>query len=125
MLCVATALLSFLCVVASSFSKNNPTVKKSKDFSGIPLDATHGPRSRKFLITSGVARIYISTRSVKFKYRPWSSGLSVLVGDAAYAPSLLAGEGAGLAMAGAYVLAAELERANGDHTVAFSSYERR
>ncbi|MFZ3376022.1 MAG: hypothetical protein WA183_10745, partial [Chthoniobacterales bacterium] len=55
----------------------------------------------------------------------WSSGLSVLVGDAAYAPSLLAGEGAGLAMAGAYVLAGELERANGDHAAAFSSYECR
>jgi 2-polyprenyl-6-methoxyphenol hydroxylase-like FAD-dependent oxidoreductase len=55
----------------------------------------------------------------------WSRGRSVLVGDAAYAPSLLAGEGAGLAMAGAYILAGELERANGDHTVAFSSYERR
>jgi 2-polyprenyl-6-methoxyphenol hydroxylase-like FAD-dependent oxidoreductase len=55
----------------------------------------------------------------------WSRGRSVLVGDAAYAPSLLAGEGAGLAMAGAYILAGELERANGDHAVAFSSYERR
>jgi 2-polyprenyl-6-methoxyphenol hydroxylase-like FAD-dependent oxidoreductase len=55
----------------------------------------------------------------------WSSGLSVLVGDAAYAPSLLAGEGAGLAMAGAYILAGELERANGDHAAAFFSYECR
>jgi 2-polyprenyl-6-methoxyphenol hydroxylase-like FAD-dependent oxidoreductase len=38
----------------------------------------------------------------------WSSGRVVLVGDAAWAPSLLAGEGAGLALIGAYVLAGEL-----------------
>ena len=56
---------------------------------------------------------------------PWSRGRSVLVGDAAYAPSLLAGEGAGLAMAGVHIPGGELKRANGDHTVAFSSYERR
>jgi 2-polyprenyl-6-methoxyphenol hydroxylase-like FAD-dependent oxidoreductase len=55
----------------------------------------------------------------------WSRGRSVLVGDAAYAPSLLAGEGAGLAIVGAYILAGELETANGDHAVVFSSYERR
>jgi 2-polyprenyl-6-methoxyphenol hydroxylase-like FAD-dependent oxidoreductase len=45
----------------------------------------------------------------------WSTGRIVLVGDAAYCPSLLAGEGAGFAMAGGYLLAGELQRANGDH----------
>lgn len=38
----------------------------------------------------------------------WSVGRVALVGDAAYSPSLLAGEGASFAMAGAYVLAGEL-----------------
>jgi len=38
---------------------------------------------------------------------------TVLVGDAAYCPSLLAGEGAAFAMAGAYILAGELQRSNG------------
>jgi 2-polyprenyl-6-methoxyphenol hydroxylase-like FAD-dependent oxidoreductase len=55
----------------------------------------------------------------------WSQGRTVLVGDAAYCPSLLAGEGAGLAMAGAYVLAGELRQARGDHREAFIRYERR
>jgi 2-polyprenyl-6-methoxyphenol hydroxylase-like FAD-dependent oxidoreductase len=55
----------------------------------------------------------------------WSSGRVVLVGDAAYCPSLLAGEGASLAMAGAYILAGELDRCAGDHTVAFERYEQR
>jgi 2-polyprenyl-6-methoxyphenol hydroxylase-like FAD-dependent oxidoreductase len=53
----------------------------------------------------------------------WHRGRVVLLGDAAYCPSLLAGEGAGLAMAGAYVLAGELAKAHGDHTAAFERYE--
>lgn len=35
----------------------------------------------------------------------------------------LAGEGTGLAMIGAYVLAGELHRAGGDHAAAFARYE--
>jgi 2-polyprenyl-6-methoxyphenol hydroxylase-like FAD-dependent oxidoreductase len=54
----------------------------------------------------------------------WSRGRIALVGDAAYGPSLLAGEGTSLAMAGAYVLAGELATA-GDASIAFSNYERR
>ena len=55
----------------------------------------------------------------------WSRGRVVLVGDAAYCPSLLAGEGASLAMAGAYILAGELDRCGGDHPAAFECYEQR
>jgi 2-polyprenyl-6-methoxyphenol hydroxylase-like FAD-dependent oxidoreductase len=55
----------------------------------------------------------------------WSQGRTALVGDAAYCPSLLAGEGAAFAMAGAYILASELERAGGDFAGAFAAYERR
>lgn len=54
----------------------------------------------------------------------WSRGRTALLGDAAYCPSLLAGEGAALAMAGAYLLAGELGRAQGDHRVAFPRYEQ-
>jgi 2-polyprenyl-6-methoxyphenol hydroxylase-like FAD-dependent oxidoreductase len=55
----------------------------------------------------------------------WSRGRIVLVGDAAYCPSLLAGEGAGFALAGAYLLGGELQRASGDHLTAFHAYEQR
>lgn len=41
----------------------------------------------------------------------WSSGRVTLLGDAAYAVSLLAGQGAALAVAGAYVLAEHVTRA--------------
>lgn len=55
----------------------------------------------------------------------WSRGRVALVGDAAACPSLLAGEGTGLAMLESYVLAGELHTAHGDHAKAFSEYERR
>ncbi len=55
----------------------------------------------------------------------WSSGRVALVGDAAACPSLLAGEGTGLAMLEAYVLAQEIDRSNGDFARAFSGYEGR
>lgn len=53
----------------------------------------------------------------------WSQGRIALLGDAAASPSLLAGQGASLAMASAYILAGELRKANGDHSVAFKEYE--
>jgi 2-polyprenyl-6-methoxyphenol hydroxylase-like FAD-dependent oxidoreductase len=55
----------------------------------------------------------------------WARGRVTLVGDAAYCPSLLAGEGSGFALAGAYLLAGELQRANGDPALAYREYEKR
>ena len=53
----------------------------------------------------------------------WSRGHVTLVGDAAACASLLAGEGTGLAMTEAYVLAGELHAADGDVALAFRRYE--
>lgn len=55
----------------------------------------------------------------------WSRGRVGLIGDAAACISLLGGEGTGLAMTEAYVLAGELHRAGGDWTQAFAAYEAR
>ncbi|HEY6223889.1 MAG TPA: FAD-binding domain [Gemmatimonadales bacterium] len=55
----------------------------------------------------------------------WSSDRVALIGDAAACPSLLAGEGTGLAMIEAYVLAGELSEAKGDYQRAFEAYESR
>ncbi len=55
----------------------------------------------------------------------WSRGRVLLIGDAAGCISLLGGEGTGLAMTEAYVLAGELARAAGDHRRAFDAYEAR
>ena len=54
----------------------------------------------------------------------WSRGRVAVVGDAAYCVSLLGGQGAALAMIGAYVLADELRRASGDPAEAFRRYQR-
>jgi len=55
----------------------------------------------------------------------WYSGRTALLGDAAACASLLAGEGTGLAMIEAYVLAGELNRFSGDVPRALASYEAR
>jgi 2-polyprenyl-6-methoxyphenol hydroxylase-like FAD-dependent oxidoreductase len=51
----------------------------------------------------------------------WSSGRVALVGDAAYAPSFLTGQGTSLALVGAYMLAGSL--AEQDHAAGFAAYE--
>jgi 2-polyprenyl-6-methoxyphenol hydroxylase-like FAD-dependent oxidoreductase len=51
----------------------------------------------------------------------WSSGRVALVGDAAYAPSFLTGQGTSLALVGAYMLARSL--ADRDHVTGFAAYE--
>jgi 2-polyprenyl-6-methoxyphenol hydroxylase-like FAD-dependent oxidoreductase len=53
----------------------------------------------------------------------WSRGRTALVGDAAFCVSLMAGQGAALAMTAAYVLAGELAKADGKYTAAFANYE--
>jgi 2-polyprenyl-6-methoxyphenol hydroxylase-like FAD-dependent oxidoreductase len=53
----------------------------------------------------------------------WSKGRVALVGDAAHCASLMAGQGAALAMTGAYAVAGELAVAGGSHRVAFERYE--
>ncbi|MWA15499.1 FAD-dependent monooxygenase [Streptomyces sp. BA2] len=51
----------------------------------------------------------------------WSSGRVALVGDAAYAPSFLTGQGSSLALVGAYMLAGSL--AGRDAAAGFAAYE--
>lgn len=55
----------------------------------------------------------------------WTKGRTALIGDAAACVSLLAGEGTGLAMAEAYMLAGELHTCGGDHSAAFARYQER
>ena len=55
----------------------------------------------------------------------WTTGRTALIGDAAACVSLLAGEGSGLAMAEAYVLAGELRNCGGDYNAAFARYQQR
>ncbi len=53
----------------------------------------------------------------------WSKGRVGLIGDAAFCPSLLAGQGSALAMIAAYVLAGELHRAPNSPERALTRYQ--
>jgi 2-polyprenyl-6-methoxyphenol hydroxylase-like FAD-dependent oxidoreductase len=55
----------------------------------------------------------------------WSVGRVVLLGDACQCVSLLAGQGASMAVGGAYVLAEEIGRPRGDVPAALARYEQR
>jgi 2-polyprenyl-6-methoxyphenol hydroxylase-like FAD-dependent oxidoreductase len=68
--------------------------------------------------------IYFDTVS-QTRMEHWSKGRVALIGDAAAAVSLMAGEGTGLAIAEAYVLAGELDACHGDFATAFAQYEQR
>lgn len=70
------------------------------------------PEAREFYLDS-ISRVTMDR---------YTSGRVALLGDAAYG-NTLGGYGTGLAVVGAYVLAGELLRADGDHAVAFARYE--
>jgi 2-polyprenyl-6-methoxyphenol hydroxylase-like FAD-dependent oxidoreductase len=55
----------------------------------------------------------------------WSDGRVGLIGDAAYSASPMSGQGTGLALVGAYLLAGELAAAGWDPAAGFAAYERR
>lgn len=55
----------------------------------------------------------------------WSVGRVGLLGDAAFCPSPMSGQGTGLALVGAYLLAGELAAAGWDPEAGFAGYERR
>jgi 2-polyprenyl-6-methoxyphenol hydroxylase-like FAD-dependent oxidoreductase len=57
------------------------------------------------------------------KMERWWRGRIALVGDAAYCGSPLSGQSTSTAIVGAYVLAAELKAAAGDHRTAFPRYQ--
>ena len=69
-----------------------------------------------------VADLYFDAVS-QIRMPSWSKGRVALLGDAAFAPSFLTGQGTQLALTSAFILAAELKRAQGDHERAFGAYE--
>jgi len=71
-----------------------------------------------------VSGIYFD-RVSQIRMDRWTTGRTALIGDAAACVSLLAGEGTGLAMIEAYVLAGELRVCGSDHSAAFARYQKR
>lgn len=73
-----------------------------------------GMREQADLFFDGATQIRMET---------WSKGRVALVGDACQCLTLLAGQGASMAMAGAYTLAGELNDSGGDYTRAYQNYQ--
>ncbi|GIZ47666.1 hypothetical protein CKM354_001075100 [Cercospora kikuchii] len=61
----------------------------------------------------------------QIKLDKWSEGRVALVGDAAYAPSAISGQGVILSVLGAYTIAGELSENPQDPVAAFKTYEAR
>lgn len=55
----------------------------------------------------------------------WSKGRVELLGDAGYCASPMSGMGTSMAVVGAYILAGELNKSNGEHKEAFTAYENK
>lgn len=70
------------------------------------------------------AKTFYMDRASQIRMPSWSRGRVALVGDAAAGPSLLAGQGAALAMVESYVLAAALRHSDGNHQRAFATYQQ-
>ncbi|MFE2179484.1 FAD-dependent monooxygenase [Streptomyces sp. NPDC059455] len=104
-----------------------------------PLDALRNPDAQRDLVATvfagagwevpgmvdamrGADDLFFDTAG-QIRMPHWSSGRVALVGDAAYAPSFLTGQGSSLALVGVYMLANALAT-NRDHTAAFAAYER-
>jgi 2-polyprenyl-6-methoxyphenol hydroxylase-like FAD-dependent oxidoreductase len=82
-----------------------------------------GWESRDFLSAlDDVDDLYFDVVS-QFCMDDWSRDRVMLIGDAAGCISLLGGEGTGLAITEAYVLAGELARAGADYRRAFEAYQ--
>ena len=76
------------------------------------------------LAVEQVGDIYFDSIS-QIRMQRWAKGKVALIGDAAACPSLIAGEGAGFALAEACILAGELHRHPGDTTAAIEQYQAR
>ncbi|WP_055554692.1 FAD-dependent monooxygenase [Streptomyces sp. NBRC 110028] len=102
-----------------------------------PLDALRDPEAQRDLVATLFADagwevpgmiaamreaddLFIDVVS-QIRMPRWSSGRVAMVGDAAYAPSFLTGQGTSLALVGAYMLAGSL--ADRDATAGFAAYE--
>ncbi|KAM3417718.1 hypothetical protein BST61_g5952 [Cercospora zeina] len=79
-----------------------------------------GPRLVKGMLES--ENFYYDSIS-QIKLDKWSEGRVALVGDAAYAPSAISGQGVILSVLGAYTIAGELAENPQDPVAAFRAYE--
>ncbi|SBT38179.1 FAD-dependent monooxygenase [Micromonospora auratinigra] len=83
-----------------------------------------GWRAGELLAAMADAADFYFDRYAQVRMDSWHTGRVALLGDAAWCPSPLTGQGTSLALVGAYVLAGELAAAGGDHRVGYRRYEQ-
>jgi 2-polyprenyl-6-methoxyphenol hydroxylase-like FAD-dependent oxidoreductase len=106
-------------------STENPSSEQERKSVLADVFADVGWEGPRILATmEGVDNVYFD-RVSQIRMDRWAKGRTALIGDAAACVSLLAGEGTGLAMAEAYVLAGELRNCGGDPIAAFTRYQAR
>lgn len=113
----------FVCV-APKAAADPPDLRSQKEFLRTMYRGEAWEVDAILQALDGVGDLYFDRVSQIMMPR-WSSGRVALLGDACFSPSLLAGQGAAFAMAGAYTLARELSAAPNDHRHAFLRYEGR
>lgn len=115
----------FLFIFANSLFAEQPKTEAQEKALLREIYADMGWETRAILSRLDEVEDIYFDRVSQIRMPNWHKGRVALLGDAAACASLLAGEGTGLAMTEAYVLAGELHRANGDHKVAFNAYQNR
>ncbi|WP_020390055.1 FAD-dependent monooxygenase [Kribbella catacumbae] len=114
----AKALLSFRSPLLPRLNQAEQKELLTKTFAGVGWHA-----SRLLDAMREADDFYFDTTS-RVVVPEWSRGRVVLLGDAGYCGSPLAGHGTALSLVGAYVLAGELAAYEGDHGRAFPAYQR-
>lgn len=84
-----------------------------------------GPMARRAIQGLQDTKDFYMSETAQIKLPKWSSGRCALVGDAAYAPSPVTGQGTALAILGSYLIAGELASNPDDSELAFAKYEER
>ncbi len=113
----------FLFVFSDEFLKSPPRDEGGEKAALRDIYKDMGWEAQSILSCMDDVKDIYFDRVSQIRMSEWSKGRVALVGDASACASLLAGEGTGLAMTEAYVLAGELHKASGDYRVAFEAYQ--
>lgn len=113
------AFLMWRCASADHVAREDRIAQLHRAFDGmgwIAADLLAQAESASDIFMDIVAQI---------KMPSWNIGRIAFVGDACACPTLASGQGASLAMGGAYILAESLRECGGDYAAAFARYENR
>ncbi|PLW18007.1 hypothetical protein PCANC_07157 [Puccinia coronata f. sp. avenae] len=105
-----------------TIASSRTSIEKQKEYF-INLFKGTGWESEKILEGLRTADDFYVQEVAQTRAPTWSKGRVVLVGDSAFCTSVIGGMGTTTAIAGAYVLAAEIVKNPSDHRAAFAAYE--